>query len=67
MEDTWHGLYTSSYVTIWEKITLQCQEHGDNFYCSCLYVSYTHNSKRFQVTIVETLTLGIVAVTKNGV
>ena len=50
------------------KKTLQFNvKHVDTFYCSCLYVSYTHNSIRFQVTIVGTLTLGIVAVTKYGV
>ena len=33
-------------------------QYGDTFYCSCTYVSYTHNSIRFKVTIVEILNLG---------
>ena len=56
----WHGF------TQVRKLQYEKMLHY-TLYCSCLCVSYTHNSVRFQVTIVEILTLGIVAVTKNGV
>ena len=61
-----HG-FTQVRVLQYKKALQLNVKHVDTFYCSCLYVSYTHNSIRFQVTIVGTLTIGIVAVTKYGV